>query len=125
MANIQFGGLITGMDTNALVAGLVAAERRSITVLQNQKVRYQAQDAVLASVIGALGRLKSSAQNLSVTTDFIKRSVTSSNPAALTVSASSTADIGSNIITVDSLAKAQASSPLRLPTPVLLSVPGP
>jgi flagellar hook-associated protein 2 len=108
MANIQFGGLITGMDTNALVAGLVAAERRSITVLQNQKVRYQAQDAVLASVIGALGRLKSSAQNLSVTTDFIKRSATSSNPAALTVSASSTADIGSNIITVDSLAKAQS-----------------
>lgn len=108
MANIQFGGLITGLDTNALVAGLVQAERRSITVLQNQKVRFQAQDAVFTSVIGALGSLKSSAQNLSATTDFIKRNATSSNEAVLTVSASSTADLGSSVIAVDSLAKAQS-----------------
>jgi flagellar hook-associated protein 2 len=108
MANIQFGGLITGLDTNALVAGLVQAERRSITVLQGQKVRFQAQDAVFTSVISALGSLKSSAQNLSVTTDFIKRSATSSDQAVVTVLASSTADIGSSEIAVDSLAKAQS-----------------
>jgi flagellar hook-associated protein 2 len=108
MANIQFGGLITGLDTNALVAGLVQAERRSITVLQNQKVRFQAQEAVFTSVIGALGSLKSSAQNLSVTTDFIKRNATSSNEAVLTVSASSTADLGSSVISVDALARAQS-----------------
>jgi flagellar hook-associated protein 2 len=108
MANIQFGGLITGLDTNALVAGLVQAERRSITLLQNQKVRFQAQDAVFTSVIGALGSLKSSAQNLSVSTDFIKRSATSSVPALLTVSASSAAGIGSSVIAIDSLAKAQS-----------------
>jgi flagellar hook-associated protein 2 len=108
MANIQFGGLITGLDTNALVAGLIQAERRSITVLEGQKVRYQAQDAVFASVIGALGGLKSSAQNLSLSTDFIKRSATTSDPAVLTASASSSASVGSSLITVDSLAKAQS-----------------
>jgi flagellar hook-associated protein 2 len=108
MANIQFGGLITGLDTNALVAGLVQAERRSITVLEGQKVRYQAQDAVFASVIGALGGLKSAAQNLSLSTDFIKRAATSSDPAVLTASASSTASVGSSLIAIDSLAKAQS-----------------
>jgi flagellar hook-associated protein 2 len=108
MANIQFGGLITGLDTNALVAGLVQAERRSLTVLQSQKVRFQAQDAVFTSVIGALATLKSSAQNLSLTTDFNKRSATSSDATVLTASASSTAAVGSSLVTVDSLAKAQS-----------------
>jgi flagellar hook-associated protein 2 len=108
MANIQFGGLITGLDTNALVAGLMQAERRSITLLQGQKVRYQAQDAVFASVIGALGSLKSSAQSLSLSTDFIKRSATTSDPAVLTASASTTASVGSSLIAIDSLAKAQS-----------------
>ena len=37
MANIQFGGLITGLDTNALVAGLIKAEQRSVDVLQAQQ----------------------------------------------------------------------------------------
>jgi flagellar hook-associated protein 2 len=108
MANIQFGGLITGLDTTALVAGLVQAERRSITVLQSQKVRFQAQDAVFTSVISALGSLKSSAQNLSVSTDFIKRSAASSDQAVLTVAASSAADIGASEIAVDSLAKSHS-----------------
>lgn len=108
MAKIQFGGLITGLDTNALVAGLMQAERRSITLLQGQKVRYQAQDAVFASAIAALGSLKSSAQNLSLSTDFIKRSASSSDPTVLTASASSTASVGSSLIAVDSLAKAQS-----------------
>ena len=33
MANIQFGGLITGLETNALIAGLVKAENRSSDIL--------------------------------------------------------------------------------------------
>jgi flagellar hook-associated protein 2 len=108
MANIQFGGLITGLDTNALVSGLVQAERRSITVLQGQKTRFQAQDAVFGSVVGALGRLKSSAQNLSLSTDFLKRSASSSDSATITAAANSNAAVGSSLITVDSLAKAQS-----------------
>jgi flagellar hook-associated protein 2 len=108
MANIQFGGLITGLDTNALVAGLVQAERRSITVLEAQKVRFQAQDAVFVSVVGGLAKLKTAAQSLSQSTDFTKRSATSSDAAVLAASASSTAAVGSSLIAVDSLAKAQS-----------------
>jgi flagellar hook-associated protein 2 len=108
MANIQFGGLITGLDTNALIAGLVKAEGQSVALLQNQKVGFQAQDAVFTSVVSALAGLKSSAQNLSLSTDFVKRAAGSSNPAVLTVSASSTAALGSSLIAVDSLAKAQS-----------------
>ena len=42
MANVQFGGLITGLDTKALIAGLVAAESRPITNMTGQKTVLQA-----------------------------------------------------------------------------------
>jgi flagellar hook-associated protein 2 len=108
MANVQFGGLITGLDTNALIDGLVKAERRSIDVLGAQKMRFQAQDGVLTSLIGVLGSLKSSAQSLSLPADFNKRSATSSDATVLTASADSTAQTGAYNVVVDTLAKAKS-----------------
>jgi flagellar hook-associated protein 2 len=109
VATIQFGGLITGLDTNALIAGLVKAERQSsISTLESQKVRFQAQEGVFTSLIASLASLKSSAQSLSLSTDFNKRAAASSDATVLTASADSTAAVGSNSIIVDTLAKAQS-----------------
>lgn len=108
MANVQFGGLISGLDVNALITGLVKAESRSIDVLKGQKVGFQAKDAVITSVIGALGSLRSSAQNLSVSTDFTRRTAASSNDTVLTASASTAAQVGTSLISVDKLARAQS-----------------
>lgn len=107
MANVQFGGLITGLDTNALISGLVKAEHRSIDVLQGQKVRFQAQDAVIASVIGGLAKVRNAAQSLSLSTDFQKKTASSSDDSVLTVSAGAAAEPGNIDIVVDSLASAQ------------------
>jgi len=107
MANVQFGGLISGLDVNALIAGLVKAEGRSIEVLKKQKIGYQAKEGVVTTLIGALGSLRSSAQNLSVSTDFSRRTATSSNATVLSASASTTAQVGTSLITVDKLAKTQ------------------
>jgi flagellar hook-associated protein 2 len=108
VANVQFGGLITGLDTNALIQGLVQAEQRSITILQTQKVRFQAQDGILASVVKSLGDLKSAAQGLSLSTDFHKKTAASSDSTVLTSSADATALEGAYQIVVDRLAKAQS-----------------
>jgi flagellar hook-associated protein 2 len=107
VANVQFGGLITGLDTNALIKGLTAAERRPIEVLQGQKVRFQAQDGIFTALISALGALKSAGQSLSLSTDFNKRAAASSDTTALTASADSTAELGTSTIAVDTLAKAK------------------
>ncbi|MBI3066868.1 MAG: hypothetical protein HYY82_18255 [Deltaproteobacteria bacterium] len=107
MANVQFGGLITGLDTNALIAGLVKVEHRSVDVLQAQKVRYQAQDGVFTALISALGNLKSSAQGLSLANDFNKRSASSNDSTVVTAAADSTASVGSYSIVVDRLAAAK------------------
>ena len=87
MANVQFGGLITGLDTKALIAGLVAAESRPITIMTGQKTVLQARGAVYTALAGALGGLKSAAQGLSLGNDFNKRAASSSDATVLTVSA--------------------------------------
>lgn len=107
MASIQFGGLITGLDTKALIGGLVQAEQQSTKLLENQKLRLQAKDAVFTALNGALGGLRSAAQSLSVSIDFSKRTAESSDPAVLSASAGSSASLGSHIVAVDSLAKVQ------------------
>ena len=107
MANVQFGGLITGLDTNALITGLVKAEHRSIDVLAGQKIRFQAQDAVITTVVSGLAKLRSAGQSLSLSSDFQKKTAASSDTSVLTASASSAAASGNVDIAVDSLASAQ------------------
>jgi flagellar hook-associated protein 2 len=107
VANVKFGGLITGLDVNALISGLVKAEHRSVDLLLNQKVRYQAQDGVFTTVVALMAKLKSAAQSLSLSMDFTKHSAASSDSAVLTASADSTAETGSHTIVVDQLAAAR------------------
>jgi flagellar hook-associated protein 2 len=107
LPSVQFGGLITGLDTSALISGLVKAEHQSVDILQNQKLRYQAQSSVLGTIVSALANLKSAAQSLSLPSDFSKRSASSSDTSVLTASADSTAQTGASTIMVDRLAKAR------------------
>lgn len=107
MATIQFSGLATGLDTNALISGLIQVERRSIDVLQQQQVRFQSQSGIITTLSGSLSSLKSAAQDLSLSSDFNKRSVATSEKTVVTGTADSTADLGSHEIIVDTLAKAK------------------
>jgi flagellar hook-associated protein 2 len=106
VANVQFGGLITGLNTNALIQGLVQAEQGPINILQGQKATLQAQQAVYTTLVSSLATLKSDAQGLSLSTDFNKHSAASSDSTVLTASADSTAVAGYNTVVVDTLAKA-------------------
>jgi flagellar hook-associated protein 2 len=108
VANVQFGGLITGLDTKALIAGLVAAESRPITIMTGQKTVLQARGAIYTTLAGSLGGLKSAAQGLSLGNDFNKSAASSSDATLLTASADATAQIGNTTVTVDRLARAQS-----------------
>lgn len=108
MANIQFGGVASGLNTNALIEGLVKLERRSIDLLKGQQVRFQAQLGIFATLGSSLSSLKSAAQALSLSTDFHKRAAATSDATVLTAAADSTAQLGSYTITVSSLAKAKS-----------------
>jgi flagellar hook-associated protein 2 len=109
MANIQFGGLATGLDTKSLIDGLVGAETASyITPLAKQKTLAQAKQGVLNTLSSSLATLKNSVQALSLTTDFNKRTVSSSDASVLTATADSSAQSGTFNVTVSSLAQAKS-----------------
>lgn len=108
MATIQFSGLASGLNTNALIDGLLRVERRSIELLQQQKIRFQAQQGVLTTLSSKLASLKSAAQALSLATDFNKRAVSSSDTDILTAVADSTAAVGTYSIVVDQLAQSKS-----------------
>jgi flagellar hook-associated protein 2 len=105
MATIQFGGIASGLNTNALIEGLVKVERRSIDILKAQETRYQAQHGVLSALAGSLASVKTAAQGLALSVDFNKRAAASSDATVLTASADSTATAGSYAVNVTSLAK--------------------
>lgn len=107
MATIQFGGLASGLNTNALIEGLVKVERRSIDILKAQETRYQAQQGVLSILAGNLASVKSAAQGLALSIDFSKRSASSSDTTVLTASADSTALTGSYAVNITALAKSK------------------
>ena len=108
MADIQFSGLVSGLDTGALIDGLVGLERGTINLLAAKKVKFQSQDVALSLLSGSLAGVKTSAQALSLSIDFDQKTVTSSDTGVLTVSTDSTAQAGSHNVVVTTLAKAKS-----------------
>jgi flagellar hook-associated protein 2 len=107
LASVQFGGLITGLDTNTLIAGLVKAEQGPSNILQGQKTVLQTQQGVYTTLVSSLADLKSAAQSLSLSSDFNAKAAKSSDETVLTATADSSAFSGNSTVLVDTLAKAQ------------------
>ncbi|MDP5070673.1 MAG: flagellar filament capping protein FliD [Congregibacter sp.] len=102
-------GIGSGLDIEGLVTQLVAAERGPTeTRLVQREARLTSQLSAFGTLQGALSRLQTSVDTLSNTSTFNQRSATSSNTAALGVSANSTAAAGSFRVSVDNLAQAQS-----------------
>ena len=58
MASIQFGGVITGIDTKESADRRFGHSRKAvIKLLENQKIILQAKDAMLPALAGDLGAL--------------------------------------------------------------------
>ena len=108
-AGISFGGLGSGLDTQSIIAALMAVERRPIAALESKKSSYNQQKSLFGDLDGLLDKLQDAAQKLRTGTNFLSMAAASSHPEILTASASSTATPGSYQVTVNSLATSQAN----------------
>lgn len=105
---MRIGGLASGMDIDSLVADLMKAERMPLDqlkqkkqILEWQRDDYRAMNTLLLDFRNELTQMK-------LTTKYRVRSVTSSNEALVTATASSAASLNSlSISKVDRLAKAE------------------
>jgi flagellar hook-associated protein 2 len=105
MATISFGGLATGVDTDALIQQLLAVEQAPLNLLSTRKVKYQALSTAFQDLNNKLLTVKTAADNLRDPAKFFARSVTSSDDTVATATATSGEMTGTFTLTALSLAR--------------------
>lgn len=103
---ISFGGLASGLDTNAIIDGLLKVE--SIPLQRNQSKQQTVTSArgTLSSFLNTMTALKTAAQGLDTAAEFSAYDVDSSDAESLSVSSNGTPAQGSYNVKVNALAKA-------------------
>lgn len=104
---IRSGGLITGLDTNTLIASLVGIERQPITKLQKKKSGFQSQISLIGGIKSALTDLTKKAKELDTASELVTNTALSTNEDAFTATATGAAAKSSYSLEVTALAKAE------------------
>jgi flagellar hook-associated protein 2 len=105
---ISFGGVGSGMDTEAIVTGLVNASRGTQDAMKARKGFLSSATSALSTVSSLLGKLKTALEGVDEAREVGSYTASSSN-AAIVASANGTAAPGSFAISVQSLASEQRS----------------
>jgi flagellar hook-associated protein 2 len=103
---ISFGGLASGLDTQAIINAMLSVERVPINLLQVQRDQEKEKLSLVGTFKGLVETLKSSADALRTNDKFFNFKVTSSDDSAATFSAGAGSVAGSHNMTVQSLAQA-------------------
>ena len=104
---MNIGGLASGLDTNAIIAGLMDVERIPIDQLEARKSGYQAKDQAWQEVTTRFSAIRSALDAVKDTSDlnsFV--TAASSNASAVSATATGAAAVGAMSFTVDQLAAA-------------------
>lgn len=111
MGSINFTGLSSGLDTNAIVEKLLEIERQPLAIYELQQATLEAKQAFFSDLDSKLSTLDSAISKLSTASGINLRSATSSDEDILTATASSSAQVGTfNISKITSIAKAHSEA---------------
>jgi flagellar hook-associated protein 2 len=112
--NISVGGLISGLNTDSIINGLLAIEQAKISKIDSDKAKVQRVQTAFKGIQARMLALQGSLSNLSRSQNgaFDARSAVSSDETIVTAAASASAAPGIYSFRVDSLAQAhQIASP--------------
>jgi len=107
MAGMSVGGLVSGLDTNSIIAQLTALEQAKVTREEKKKENAQKALEQFKELQTRLGNLATKASALESLSKFNVYKSTSSNEDYVTVSGKDGATAGQYAITVSQLATAQ------------------
>jgi flagellar hook-associated protein 2 len=107
MASLSVDGLVSGLDTTALISQLVQAEGATQTRLKTRMTETQAAATAYRSINTKVDAMRAAAEDLTKATTWAAAKATSSSPAA-TVAATGTPQTGQLSFTVESLATAHS-----------------
>jgi flagellar hook-associated protein 2 len=103
---VSFGGIGSGIDTEAIVKGLSAAAQAGLSPIQSQAAAVKGAVSSISDIASLLGKLKTASEALDTERETGSFKATSSN-AAITASANGSALPGRYSIKVNSLAAEQ------------------
>ncbi|NQT03588.1 MAG: flagellar filament capping protein FliD [Planctomycetes bacterium] len=107
MSTLRLPGLLTGIDTSALITQLMALERRSLNVYKERKSMWEERQDALSTLETKLENLRSPVQSLSDADELRAFSVASSDTDKLTADASYNAFEGNHNVVINQLATAE------------------
>lgn len=111
MGSINFTGLSSGLDTNAIVEKLLEIERQPLSVIELQQATLEAKQAAFGSINTKLVALDSAVSKISTSSGINLRTASTSDSAILTATANANAQVGTfNISKITSLAKAHSEA---------------
>jgi flagellar hook-associated protein 2 len=101
--NISFGGLGSGLDTNAIIQALLDVERVPISQLQAEKAGQQQKISLLGTLEGYVDSLREKAEGLATLGEFLSVEASNPNETVATITASTLAVEGSHTLSVNSV----------------------
>ncbi|MHC4572552.1 MAG: flagellar filament capping protein FliD [Planctomycetota bacterium] len=107
MADLRLPGLLTGIDTNVLVAQLMAIERRRLNMYEERKSLWEERQDALSTLETKLSTLRSSVRALSDAGELRAFSTASSDTDKLTADATYNAFEGNHTVVINQLATAE------------------
>lgn len=110
MASISSTGIGSGLDVNKIVKDLRTVEERPLTLLENQATLVEAKISAFGEVQSLFSSLSDAANKLAEPATWTARTVSSSNSAAVSATASTGAAATSFSVQVEQLAQAQVSA---------------
>ncbi len=119
MSTIQFGGVVSGLNTQGIIDALVAAQKQPLTTLQNKEATLTSQKAAYAQLGTAIDDLIAKVKSFTVTNAGAARVATSADKSIFTASVSTSTPVATYQVSVDRLATAtRATSMGALGAPV-------
>lgn len=106
MAPISFGGLASGLDTNAIIDGIMGAERIPLNQLRNRQAKLNSAKETISGIASKLSTLKAAALALSTPEGFSSLKASSSS-SSVVATVTGPANPGAFKVTVSSIAREQ------------------
>ncbi|MHC4616153.1 MAG: flagellar filament capping protein FliD [Planctomycetota bacterium] len=107
MSSIRLPGLLTGIDTNVLIAQLMAVERRTLDMYEERKTVWEERQDALSTLEGKLSTLRSSVRALSDADELRAFSTASSDSDKVTADAGYSAFESNHTVVINQLATAE------------------
>jgi flagellar hook-associated protein 2 len=107
MSSISFGGLASGLDTEAIIEALMSTARRPINVEEDKKTSLDRKLGAYSTLSAHLSKVRTAASGMDTSGDFRALTAVSSDESIIESVASSSANPGTYVMTVNNLAQAE------------------